>query len=59
MCKADNKIISKEDAPEDRSKTAESSPGGDVPKRVPKIYMGGNTIKTDGEGCVMAQSLKL
>ena len=59
MCEADNKIISKEDAPEDRSKTAESSPGGDVLKRVPNINMSGNAIKTSGEGCVMAQSLKL
>ena len=54
-----NKVsIPKNDAPEERSKIAESSPGGDDPKRALKINMGGNTIKTYGEGCILAQSLK-
>ena len=35
-----------------------SGSGGDDPKRALKINTGGNTIKTNEEGCVMSQSLK-
>ena len=57
-----NKVIPKNDAPEDRAKIAESSPGVGDPKWALKIKHGlecGNTIKTNWEDCVIAQSLKL
>ena len=53
------KVIPKDNAPEDKPRSAEFSPGVNNPKRASKINMGGNAIKTNGEGCIMAQSLKL
>ena len=52
-----NKVIPKDDAPEDKSRSAEPSPGGGDLKRALKIDMGGNTVKTNRESCIMAQSL--
>ena len=53
-----NKVIPKDDAPEDKSRSAELSPGGDDLKRALKSDMGWKIFKTNGEGCIMAQSLK-
>ena len=43
--KLTNKVIPKDDTPEDKSRSAESSPGGDNQKRALKFNMGGNTFK--------------
>ena len=51
-----NKVISKSKALEDKSRSEKSSPGGDDLKWALKINMGGNTIRTNGEGCILAQS---
>ena len=53
-----NKVIPKDKALEDESRSAKLSPGGGDPKRALKINMGGSTIKIDGEGCVLVQSPK-
>ena len=47
-----NKVTPNDNIPEDKSKTADSSPGGDDQKRDLKINMGGNVINANGEGCV-------
>ena len=51
-----NKVILKDKALEDKSRSVKLSPGGDDSKWALKFNMGGNTIKTNGEGCVLAQS---
>ena len=50
-----NKVISKDRAFEDKSRSANISRRGDDPKWALKINMGGSTIKTNGEGCILAQ----
>ena len=52
-----NKVIPKDNALEDNSMSAKLFPWGDDPKQA-LINMGGNMIKINGEGCVLAQSLK-
>ena len=49
-----NKVIPKSKALEDKSTSEKSFPGGDDPKQALKINMDGNTIRTKGEGCVLA-----
>ena len=56
--KMSNKVTLKGKATEDKSRSAKISPGGDDPKRALKLNMGGNTIKTNGEGFILAQSPK-
>ena len=53
-----NKVILKSKAFEDKSRSVKLSLGGDVPKRVLTIKMGGSTVKTNGESCVLAKSPK-
>ena len=52
-----NKVISKSKALEDKSRSEKSSPEGDDPKRPITINIGGTPIRTDREGCVLAQNL--
>ena len=53
-----DKVILKDKALEDKSRSVKLSPRDDDPKRALKINMGGNAIRTSGVGCVLTQSSK-
>ena len=52
-----NKVLSKSKVLEDKSRSEKLSPGCDDSKRALKTNMGGNTIRTNGEGFVLAENL--